>query len=969
MKKVQMLFVFIMLLLIPGFVYADDSRWCTDGYLYDFKDVGSNVKVSSVTGADILRSSVLPDDYFDMKNSLDDGISRGSLTFEKIDSYLNGGVEFDSSVREFVDKYRDTYNRYVDIYKQKKEADYAFSAVSLGQKCNTAVDKDGNQAFLSCPNDNTVKKYNIDKIKESVSVKFNENTHLFDVVINDKFDENVVIRVANVSNKNDNSYSLSYLNKMNMLYGSTLYYLTSNRIVTLSYGASYNVIIEFYLKEDLDDECAGAYLGTSDFTTPSYAFVKSPMVNSQLCKNFRNNKNLDGSVNSDYEKIPTTPTNYKKYFVPECYSDSEYDYFSDEYSNINSESVQKNIDRVALLFKNSSSINVGGTINKQCKYYSDNRPQEEVLQEVTYVYGKGTYWAASCTERVIVSYDGPKKLKAGTGFDYNTTVRVERTCEPFIIKQASAVEKCKYKIECWYGPHNYKGGAGAGPSEDFDDCVSSCDGGKYTKNCVNQCYSKVYENKEDVYLSFLDVVKDKSSSSVIKTANTDKDPNDCSEKHAKSSNACYYKKGNKSWWYRGIVANSISDYNKENKNVTDKGTPIYQLAAKSSTDDGCNGFQCKTIHGLLFNYLGGCDSTVNPTICYEVYASKPRPYCSDNPDVDGTADDDTINEIKSEYKKLVKKLESYEKIEDFSISIVDSYLTDDDKLKTTKFTDLVTLSSSTTKNKTEGSSVKYIKNSDDTIKTDVVTVTKEYKVSLPKAYINKLTADVRYAKNDSKIGEDEIDGNNKYYTQLKSLTYNDFRSWSDQYSPEKTNVNPDIRSGNNIHVSVSNVGTEQAKGEYTWKEIDIDCFYGLINEYIKIDCSEEEICDTGLQYSFRQVNLSDLFPDREARYNWRQTVNVGNSYTSNAKLITKDIEEEGNSCYSHEAEYEFVISKSDIDKIRKYNKGKSYQDYPDMNCDVIYGSGIKTCKSSFIGQYTTDFKRNTILGQNTTRND
>ena len=31
-----------------------------------------------------------------------------------------------------------------------------------------------------------------------------------------------------------------------------------------------------------------------------------------------------------------------------------------------------------------------------------------------------------------------------------------------------------------------------GPSEDFDLCINSCDGGKYTKECSDQCYKKIY---------------------------------------------------------------------------------------------------------------------------------------------------------------------------------------------------------------------------------------------------------------------------------------------------------------------------------------------------------------------------------------------------------------------------------------------------------------------------------------------
>lgn len=41
----------------------------------------------------------------------------------------------------------------------------------------------------------------------------------------------------------------------------------------------------------------------------------------------------------------------------------------------------------------------------------------------------------------------------------------------------------------------------AGPSEDFDKCISKCDGGKYSQKCINKCYSKVYKNTKSNKLS------------------------------------------------------------------------------------------------------------------------------------------------------------------------------------------------------------------------------------------------------------------------------------------------------------------------------------------------------------------------------------------------------------------------------------------------------------------------------------
>lgn len=101
------------------------------------------------------------------------------------------------------------------------------------------------------------------------------------------------------------------------------------------------------------------------------------------------------------------------------------------------------------------------------------------------------YCKRTCTEIVTVEYGLPVASKAGMCFEYKVKVtsrvncdaevqnkpKPPRTCEPYPF--------CRSLTSSWTNDD-------AGPSLEFDSCIASCDGGKYTSNCSRKCYNEVY---------------------------------------------------------------------------------------------------------------------------------------------------------------------------------------------------------------------------------------------------------------------------------------------------------------------------------------------------------------------------------------------------------------------------------------------------------------------------------------------
>ena len=112
------------------------------------------------------------------------------------------------------------------------------------------------------------------------------------------------------------------------------------------------------------------------------------------------------------------------------------------------------------------------------------------------VQGNAISCDVTCEEAVEVEYGPPVASKAGMCFEYKVRVTSRTSCN-----MTKAPEKPKLDCDyCTPTPEcTSKSGKvwkQGGPSEDFDLCVKSCDNGKYTKSCSEECYKKIYGSKE-----------------------------------------------------------------------------------------------------------------------------------------------------------------------------------------------------------------------------------------------------------------------------------------------------------------------------------------------------------------------------------------------------------------------------------------------------------------------------------------
>ncbi len=213
------------------------------------------------------------------------------------------------------------------------------------------------------------------------------------------------------------------------------------------------------------------------------------------------------------------------------------------------------------------------------------------------------YWNANCQETITLKYSGPRALStAGEGFTYPVEVVQTRTCEPFQVSVPTYDPVCKYGTECYGGPARHNGEPGAGPTEDYDACIQSCDGGKYSDYCTNMCYSYVYGNADTVLGLAGDVKND-----LFQTM------------------------------YSGVGKCDESNIGKKYKltRMIDYVDYSYSTSAPISSckifvgnintgNTSCTSTKCTTEHGIVFTYLDYCNGGdgTQGTACFEVYGTK-----------------------------------------------------------------------------------------------------------------------------------------------------------------------------------------------------------------------------------------------------------------------------------------------------------------------------------------------------------
>lgn len=757
--------------------------------------------------------------------------------------------------------------------------------------------------------------------------------------------------------------------------------------------------VEFYVKEGVDSPCAGVSVGyVRDFDAN---YRVNPVLNytddngNNICQQLK--KTCTGD---DKNQSCDTVTTGK---VPYCFKD--YVGVGENYPTRNQILAQiQDLNNYKDLF-NLKTSQTGGT-NLTCSFLDPSvstntssttgKTQDNyhtfTTRSILPSTQKNTYYQAVCDETMEIWYDDPKAVYAGGGFLYNTKVKITRTCHPEQIKSITKKPKCTYEPSCWGKLH--QGDKAAGPNEEFDQCITTCDGGKYTQSCINSCYEQVYTTP-------------------AKSATYTGQDNGLISYNSK--------------YNRGItfIDNFVGYFVDEPNCVVGK-TKLSNGKVLSSckvleTNAGCYGTRawCYLEHGTQVGFANVCNDTER---CYEVYSSAPGDGCSENPEKDYY---DEVMAARNELERINAELTtengvnaSYE--EEFAkTGVYDDYYKKQQDLDPNVETKLTVSPPASNGTIVIGDTNQDQPLVDSTVRNypnNYYTSVREQTIHLTQAYISKQTNQdntigsiyrsdtldcARGDKNDE-LCLNYYNGGYKYYTNLGAPQVNSWLAWPayyDNYSGDYS-INGYKK---NINVNLYDYGT--------WGQWDfnINCMYGLYNNFIIDDdpngsdpngggpngggpnggnglsnCDpSKDICSGGVQYIYREINLDDAFPnDRNPRWNWTGTLSAVSEnnhrlysgaalpldrsylqYNIDPIALTKYIEGNGYDIYdvssdSSEVDYEFTLTGKNILNIRKYNDSiedinqdgqGNYLDY-DQSCfrKTVDGQDRTICTSNFL---------------------
>lgn len=831
----------------------------------------------------------------------------------RYDDSVNSGVSLNSIT---CDNIREGHLAYPNGVEDTK---YKFNVAKVASQC---INNNGNP--VSCPKDiNALTKIKNTYIKsdaeltDNIKIDFN-GSGKFNIKIKDVYKGKYRVRYTlgennrNVDLNNASGYG-------DFMTSSGGYFYLSNINPNQSIG------LEFYLGNS-GDGCDGAFIGGLAFFTPDLTTVKIPnpaLTDSTYgCAAFKKWV-PDNFTSKNYDQ--TNFNNLKKDVVSKCY-DKEISY--SELATLHNV-VMSDINSFKSLFSGVQVLKAGGGNSCTNSHHLDSKVTS----------WSGGYWAYTCVENYEASGDPPKLVKAGEGFSYESTFRVTKNCVRTKINvtkhySVSKVDKyCPVPVYCercscdctWVGasgkthyePDNPGGGPpGAGPNDAFDSCVKKCDGGKYTQECINSCYKDTY--KKDRKLSFNNISIDNKNKKVQFVA-------DYSAQDAAAGGLVTTARGQTSHNLDGTV---------------------YTMKVSSGQTCTCiESDWCQDGHGscTFHTWLEPCGTDWE--------------YCG-RVETRVTQEEEFVTEAIEEPVNIDTSK--------FSMTVIDSYLNNG------------TYSTTYTTATQPKLNVNVVKNdSNEAI----------VKVSLPLSYINKLTGMATYKSDESSStgyrmnsGRAQLEaiafGNNqnelanyyftpgerKYYTNINSKNLNVGFDGNGQANLRQDKINIIVSSGQN------------GDGAMGWAGFgsNIDCYYGVYNKFYddkNTPCDPtREICDGGIQYIFRPIELGndktsgDVFPNgRNPRYNWSSAAtNKGNELyktTVNPVAYTKNIENKRDSIYkesSGEIDYEFILTPKNIAAIKNYNKtvsdfnkdgDKNYLDY-DMSC--YRKNNKEICTSKFL---------------------
>ena len=639
-------------------------------------------------------------------------------------------------------------------------------------------------------------------------------------------------------------------------------------------------------------------------------------------------------------------------------------------------------------------------INKQYLYGKGTMVVDEITYQYNGEYSKsGLKLTASCKltceEVVKVEYGPPVASKAGLCFEYKVKVTSRVNCE-MIEKPTPPPTQvvCTPKPYC-YHPGGYIAPQG-GPSEDFDSCVSECDGGVYSDRCVNKCYKQVYgtsavrqtSGEEIAYADKL--AADGSKVNEYKIVKID-NKNVIVWENDRRGKPRLNSKG-KTITAQGKTSSPADSYWHKTRNWGYK----YSVYSKYSSTGIPQRGDCTGKCSWKKKNTAACKDPKNAR-----YLNAPGVYA------DPKQSDYRVDQAKNKdlYDKLVKRCEAYASCNtttaEFTISV--RYTEKGDTEKTT------TINFPYTENNDKNSKDSITHNENDSISCPTSSnsiilksrgcyncggaganisenegedgLKKMYMTewSFPGTWIHNKTGKISYKPVNEvtwrKIKEkfclplNAGNVNAKWYNYYQnttkgndtSYTYYDQDYIKNVQCPDGTTVQTKCGTGNTVptenDIDYNIKATARKFGLFEW-DIDVDCFYAVNDIFPKeketdkcsLTCSNE-------QYRVRSVDLSNLFPatsgDSETRtpgFNWSTYANQtekDKDYISTPANYAKWIQytAKNGGVYTDEyLDYEVTLTKEIISEIKK-SANKEYTKWEGETINIDDESSANSYRS------------------------
>ena len=245
--------------------------------------------------------------------------------------------------------------------------------------------------------------------------------------------------------------------------------------------------------------------------------------------------------------------------------------------------------------------------------------------------------------------------------------------------------------------------------------------------------------------------------------------------------------------------------------------------------------------------------------------------------------------------------------------------------------------------------------------------------SFPGTWINNKTGEITYENKDKSTGW--YNAEDKFCVPLNALSVNT-KWWEWHRLNNRCYTEAQVLADLDYNINAST----KDFGYFGWN-FNISCFYALRNEECKIDdngCCKKDCdgddCDSIIvepseNYTIRSVDTSNLFPNsgdhipeenerkREIGFNWTSAATIPSyknpDYAVNPEELIEKIEEKSSSLYSNDnLDYQFILSPTDLNTIRKYNQKYKFGTW--NGTTSISNSGVAIYKSDLFKKATGD---------------